>query len=70
MTEANLCCTNLAHSRFGKQKGEAAKSFQHLVYAAALTAAASCTAEPVITLAGNFRVNTLTETRLQRENMK
>jgi len=59
MTKANFHCTNFAHSRFRKQKGEAAKSFQHHVYAAALTALASCTAEPVITLVGNFRVNIL-----------
>lgn len=67
MTEANFRCTNFAHSGFRKQKGKVAKSFQHLAYAAALTAPASRTAEPVITLVGNFRVNTRAQTRLQRE---
>lgn len=52
---------NFAHTRCRKQKGEVAKSFQHLAYVAALTAPASCTAEPVITLVGNFRVNTSTD---------
>lgn len=70
MTKANLHCMNFAHSRFRKQKCEVAKSFQYLTYAAALTAPASCTAEPVITLVGNFRVNTLAQKRLQRENTK
>lgn len=53
MTKAKFRCTNFAH-RYRKQKGEVAKSFHHLVFAAALTTPASCTAEPVITLVGKL----------------
>lgn len=68
-TKANARCVSFAYTRFRKQKGKAAKSFQHLVYAAVFTIPASCAAEPSTTVAGNFRVNTPAQTRLRRENM-
>lgn len=68
MTKANLYHVNSAYSRFRKQKGKDAKSFQHLVYTAAFTSPASCTAEPAATMSGNFTVNVLARSRLQREN--